>query len=112
MLKNRFNTDKVEWSPGCLSWQFVDDKKVSIKMEEIQTKSRSNAHFHTKSRQFFFVLKGKASVDLEGALYDLKRHEGIEIPMGQKHQVMNSGEEELLFLLISFPPIQEDDIRV
>jgi mannose-6-phosphate isomerase-like protein (cupin superfamily) len=112
MLKNRQNTTRVEWSAGCFSWQLIDDKKVSIKMEEIYPGGRSDTHFHTKSIQFFFILEGEASFSLEDTQFDLKKHDGLEIPLNKKHQIINSGENNLIFLLISFPPVQEDDIRV
>ena len=81
-------------------------------MEEINPGGRSDAHFHTKSIQFFFVLEGKASFNLENTQVELKKHEGIEIPLESKHQILNTGENNLLFLLVSIPPVHEDDIRV
>jgi len=112
MLRNKLNTTRIEWSAGCFSWHLIDDKKVSIKMEEINPGGRSDAHFHTKSIQFFFVLEGKASFNLENTQVELKKHEGIEIPLESKHQILNTGENNLLFLLVSIPPVHEDDIRV
>lgn len=112
MLKSRRNTTRVEWSPGCFSWSLMDNKKASIKMEEINPGGRSDSHFHTQSVQFFFVLEGQAAFKVGNAQHELKKHEGIEIPLKASHQILNKGETHLLFLLVSIPPVQEDDVRV
>ena len=112
MLKNKLNTTRVEWSPGCFSWHLIDDKRVSLKMEEISPGTGSDAHFHTQSVQFFFILEGQASFKVENAQHEMKKHEGIEIPLKAKHQILNTGETDLLFLLVSIPPVQKDDVQV
>jgi len=112
MLKSRLNTPRVEWSPGCFSWHLVDDRKASIKIEEIKSGGRSDAHFHTRSAQFFFILEGQAALNIENNQYGLNKHEGLEIPLGAKHQILNTGKTSLLFLLVSIPPVEEDDIQV
>lgn len=112
MIKTKRNTTAVEWSPGCFSWHLVDDKKISIKMEEIEPGGLPDSHFHTESIQFFFILEGRAAFNVENDQHELKKHEGIEIPLKARHQILNPGETNLLFLLVSIPPVQEDDIRV
>ena len=112
MLKSKRNTTRVEWSPGCFSWRLLDNKKASIKMEEISPGSRSDSHFHTQSVQFFFILEGEAAFKVGNAQYELKKHQGIEIPLKAKHQILNNGGNHLVFLLVSIPPVQEDDVRV
>jgi len=66
----------------------------------------------TADNLFFFILEGEAFFNLEDIPFHLKKHEGLEIPLKKKHQIINSGENNLVFLLMSFPPVQEDDIRV
>lgn len=112
MIKNTSNTPKAEWAPGCFSWHFVEHNDVSIKMEEICPGGSSDAHFHSRSLQFFFILEGEATIDLGKALFELKKHEGIEVPLTQKHRIINSGEENLVFLLLSSPAVQKQDIQV
>lgn len=112
MLKNRLNTSMVAWASGCFAWHLIDDKKVSIKMEEINPGGRSDPHYHTRSVQFFFILEGQADFILANTQYELKKHEGIEIPLKAKHQILNAGETNLLFLLVSIPSVEEDDIHV
>ncbi|MNP66338.1 Cupin domain protein [compost metagenome] len=67
-------------------------------------------HYHSVSRQFFFVLTGKASLEADGELVELNPHEGLEIPPGVPHQMMNRSEEETEFLVISTPPSRGDRI--
>jgi mannose-6-phosphate isomerase-like protein (cupin superfamily) len=84
----------------------MERDELSIKLEEIPEGGGSELHFHEKSRQFFFILEGEADVKVEDCCYKLKKHEGIEVLPGKKHQISNRGTQKLLFLLISSPKVQ------
>ncbi len=112
MLKNTSNTPKVEWADNCFSWNLIDRREFSLKMEEIPPGGSSDSHFHASSFQFFFILEGKATIELEGIQFKLKPNEGIEIPFRKKHQITNSSNENLRFLLISCPRIEKNDICI
>ena len=84
---------------------------MSIKVEEIPVAGHSDAHYHKESREFFFILEGRAKVDLTEGGYVLKKFDGIEISTESMHQISNIGEEKLLFLLISWPKVQEHDVH-
>jgi mannose-6-phosphate isomerase-like protein (cupin superfamily) len=43
-------------------------------------------HKHDKEDEFFFVLKGKFYVELEGKTVALQKHEGITVPKGVLHR--------------------------
>ncbi len=110
MKKSQENTPRTEWGRDHYSWPLVDSRDLGIKVEEIPPGGHSETHVHKKSRQFFFVLEGKASFLLEKSTFSLKRYEGMEVLAGKKHQIRNGGKEKLLFLLVSFPRVEESDI--
>ena len=112
MIKNAFNTRKVKWADNCFSWHFIDRKDVSLKMEEIYPGGSSDFHCHARSLQFFFILEGEATIDLGDTRFEMKKHEGIEIPLKKKHRITNSGDKGLLFLLLSCPSIKKNDVLV
>lgn len=111
MIRNRSNVLSQEWSPSHFAWSLTDRNEVSIKVEEIPVAGHSDAHYHKESRQFFFILEGRAKVDLTEGGYMLKKFDGIEISTESMHQISNIGEEKLLFLLISWPKVQEHDVH-
>jgi mannose-6-phosphate isomerase-like protein (cupin superfamily) len=70
-------------------------------------------HYHARSRQFFFVLRGTLTVEVAGAAaHTLREHHGVEVPPGMTHEVRNDSEEPAEFLVISQPPSHGDRVLV
>jgi mannose-6-phosphate isomerase-like protein (cupin superfamily) len=69
-------------------------------------------HLHRTSRQLFFVLSGRLSIEHDGSELDLSPHDALEIPPGVAHCVRNPGPLEAHFLVISAPPSHDDRIEV
>ncbi|WP_139806663.1 cupin domain-containing protein [Deinococcus hopiensis] len=67
-------------------------------------------HYHQQSRQFFFVLQGSLTLEVEGATHELRRHEGYEVAPLQAHQALNRSDAFVEFLVISQPRTQGDRI--
>ncbi|MEA5600719.1 cupin domain-containing protein [Nostoc sp. UHCC 0252] len=67
-------------------------------------------HYYQQSRQFFFILSGKATLEIDGSHQVLSQHEGVEIPANVPHQMLNESDCNLEFLVISQPPSHGDRI--
>jgi mannose-6-phosphate isomerase-like protein (cupin superfamily) len=67
-------------------------------------------HFHHHAQQFFYVLAGKAVMEIDGSPVVLRAGEGIWIPPNTSHQMRNDSSkgEEVHFLVISQPPSHGD----
>ena len=65
-------------------------------------------HHHETARQFFYVLSGTFTMELDGAIHTLRKGEGITIPPGIKHQAMNNSDEQVTFLVASSPTTHGD----
>lgn len=65
-------------------------------------------HFHTRARQFFYVLAGELVMEIEGRSYPVPAMSGIEIAPGQHHQARNNGSAEVYFLVASSPSTRGD----
>lgn len=59
---------------------------------------------------FFFVLNGTAELELNGETFRLQSHEGIEVGPGLPHQMKNTSEADVEFLVISHPQTRGDRI--
>jgi mannose-6-phosphate isomerase-like protein (cupin superfamily) len=110
ILKSKSTIQQTEWAPNHFAWPLVDDGKLSVKLEEIPVAGESDSHLHKRSWQFFFVLDGEADVDIKNQRYQLRKHCGIGVFPNQQHQISNLGSEKLVFLLISSPRVEGDDI--
>ena len=60
-------------------------------------------HWHARARQFFYVLSGTLTVEVEGQVHRLEPRSGIELPPGTAHQVRNESGEAVEFIVISEP---------
>ena len=65
-------------------------------------------HRHSRARQFFFVLSGRLTIELEGARHELRAGEGLEVPPGLAHQAANESGDDTSFIVVSQPPSHGD----
>jgi mannose-6-phosphate isomerase-like protein (cupin superfamily) len=101
-----------QWGDGCDGWNFVDDPMLSIKQERMPAGTAEALHYHEKAQQFFYILKGVATFEIEGTTITIKEQEGLHIPAGQKHRIFNQAATELEFILSSQPSTTGDRINV
>lgn len=100
-----------EWASGCDGWNYVDNDALSVKQESMVPGTSEKLHYHEKAQQFFYLLKGVATFELEGIHYTVKAGEGIHIAPGIKHRVLNNGSEAIEFILSSQPSTANDRIN-
>ena len=68
-------------------------------------------HYHQRARQFFFVLAGEATLEVDGVGHPLRPREGLEVAPGALHTMQNRGAEPLEFLVISAPTTRGDRVE-
>lgn len=95
----------------CDGWHLVKRPDTSVIFERMPSGTSETRHSHAKAWQFFFVISGELLVEVEGTWYELRPEQGIEIEPGRRHQVMNRGEMEATFLVISAPPSHGDRVE-
>jgi len=66
-------------------------------------------HYHRRSEEIYFLLEGRAEMELEGERRELVRGEGVAIPPGAWHEIKTLGDSELRFLCCCAPPYTHDD---
>lgn len=54
---------------GCDGWHLLRGEELSVIQERMPPKTSEVAHFHTRSRQFFYVISGTLSILLAGKLH-------------------------------------------
>lgn len=99
------------WGDNCLAWDLIDGDDLSIKQELMPTGTAEQLHYHNKANQFFFILKGTATFEIDTVQTAVSEHQGIEIKAGQQHRIMNLGNADLEFILYSQPSTKNDRIN-
>jgi mannose-6-phosphate isomerase-like protein (cupin superfamily) len=115
------------WGNNCDGWNLVDKPELSVKMERMPPHTAEQEHFHGRARQFFFILKGSATFVVveevgmvEGAetnkgaetRIEVRAQQGLEIPAGLRHRILNESEGDLEFILCSQPSTAGDRINI
>jgi mannose-6-phosphate isomerase-like protein (cupin superfamily) len=67
-------------------------------------------HSHVRARQFFYVLEGEFTIEIEHHDFVLQRGEGIEVSPGQQHQASNKSAAPVRISVTSQPPSHGDRI--
>ncbi|WP_430510428.1 cupin domain-containing protein [Gottfriedia solisilvae] len=108
MKISKINAEHYIWGENCDGWQLVKNNDISVIHERMPPNTQEVRHYHHKSRQFFFVLKGLATIEVNGEIFDLSQNEGIEVAPQIPHQMFNHSDEEIEFLVISQPNSKDD----
>jgi mannose-6-phosphate isomerase-like protein (cupin superfamily) len=94
----------------CDGWHLVKTPELSI-IEELMPPGTSEArHSHFHAYQFFFVLKGQLTLEVEHHDFLLQAGEGLEVSPVQQHQAMNRSANSVRMLVTSQPPSHGDRI--
>jgi mannose-6-phosphate isomerase-like protein (cupin superfamily) len=105
------STDTAErygWGDGCDGWHLVRSPGLSVIQERMPPGTAEVRHRHAASRQFFRVLQGALTMEVEGMVHLLTAGVGLEIVPGQAHQARNESTGDVHFLVVSQPPSHGD----
>jgi len=106
------NAERYTWGEGCDGWHLVRTAAVSVIQERMPAGTREQRHFHQRARQFFYVLEGELTMEIEGSLTVLAAGQGVEIAPGVEHQAINASAADVWFTVTSVPPSHGDRIEI
>jgi mannose-6-phosphate isomerase-like protein (cupin superfamily) len=104
------NAEHYIWGDHCDGWHLVKNQELSVIQERMLPHTSEVRHFHQYARQFFFILKGTATMEVDGQKIRLHSQEGIEVPPLTPHQMLNESDEEVEFLVVSQPHSHGDRV--
>lgn len=106
------SAEHYQWADKCDGWHFLKTDNLSVIKEKMASGTEEKLHFHQKAQQFFYVLKGVATFELNGVTASVEENKGIYIKPGIKHKITNNTASDLEFLVISAPKSHGDRINV
>ncbi len=104
------NAEHYTWGGVCDGWHLVKSESLSVIHEQMPAGASEVRHYHRAAQQFFFVLRGVATLEINGQRERLSAHQGLQIPPNVPHQMFNDSPEEIEFLVISQPPSHGDRV--
>lgn len=96
------------WGGDNDGWHLVQRGDLSVIAERVPPGGRERRHRHAVARQFFYILSGRACIELAGKEVALAAGQGLEVPPGLPHQFMNPYDEDVHFLVVSQPTTRGD----
>lgn len=111
-IANKNTSEHYKWGDNCEGWHLVKNNNLSVIRELVPPGKSEIKHYHSRSRQFFFVLEGIATMELPDITLEIKKYEGLEIAPLTEHRLSNGSDSDLEFLVISHPPGHDDRITV
>ena len=102
------SAEHYRWGGICDGWHLLMRDTHSIIEERVPPGGSESRHRHHGATQFFYVLKGVLSFEVDGKEYDLSPRQGIEIGLSVPHRVFNRSAQDAEFLVVSTPPSHGD----
>jgi mannose-6-phosphate isomerase-like protein (cupin superfamily) len=109
---SKANAERYTWGEICDGWRLVNRSELSIIHERMPANTREVRHYHQTARQFFFILSGAATLEVNGVRETLRELQGLEIAPTIPHQMMNESNQDVEFLVISHPTTQGDRVNL
>jgi mannose-6-phosphate isomerase-like protein (cupin superfamily) len=94
----------------CDGWHLHRSETLSVIEERMPPSTAEQRHLHQHATQFFYVLAGELTIELDGEDHSLRQGSGLTVPAQTPHQVFNRGIDDAHFLVISQPPSHGDRI--
>jgi mannose-6-phosphate isomerase-like protein (cupin superfamily) len=92
----------------CDGWYLVSTPALNVIEELMPPGTAETRHFHRLARQFFYVLAGVLTMEIEHHEFVLQAGQGIEIAPRQEHQALNRSHADTRILVTSQPPSHGD----
>ncbi len=104
--------DHYTWGDNCDGWHFLKSNGLSIIKEKMPPGTSEKLHYHEKAEQFFYIVSGSATFEIDNQCIHVSTNEAIIIKPGLKHYVKNETPDEIEFIVVSRPPSHGDRINV
>ena len=96
------------WGGNNDGWHLLQRHDLSVIAEHVPPGGHEHRHRHGQARQFFYILAGRAVIELAGREVALAAGQGLEVPPGLPHQFSNPFDEAVHFLVVSQPSARGD----
>ncbi|WP_266181259.1 cupin domain-containing protein [Dyella humicola] len=104
------SAEHYRWGQGCDGWHLLAGDDLSVIEERMPPGAAEIRHRHARSRQFFYALEGRLTLELDGVVHLLQCGQGLHVPPGAAHQARNEGSVDARFLVVSAPRSHGDRV--
>ena len=84
-------------------------RNQSLAEATIAPGTSTQEHYHPKSEEIYYILRGAGRMKIEGELRDVGPLDAIAIPPGARHKIWNTGTVPLILLCCCAPGYENED---
>jgi mannose-6-phosphate isomerase-like protein (cupin superfamily) len=106
------NGEHYVWGEVCDGWHLLKESDLSVIQERVPPGKGESRHFHSKARQFFFVISGTATMEFEAGTVTFSAGQGLHVAPGSSHRFVNASQDEVVFIVVSAPTTRGDRTNV
>jgi mannose-6-phosphate isomerase-like protein (cupin superfamily) len=88
-----------------ISPKFMDAKGIAMGYQVMAPGGKSPVHTHEKEQESFFFYRGRGKVILGDKEFEVGPETAYVAPPGVPHGIINTGDEEIRFVWVFFPPL-------
>ena len=75
----------------------------------IPPRCSSRPHYHLEAEETFYFIKGKGKMIVENREFDIAPGDAVLIMPSERHQILNSSENNLEFIVVCSPAWNQND---
>ena len=106
------NAEQYRWGNAGMGWILANSKDVTVAERLLAPGVKEVKHYHKTAWQFFYIIKGEGTIEINGEKIELIKNESIHVDPGQHHQLANTSDENLQYLVISVPNSYDDRVEL
>jgi len=111
-IVSKENAEHYIWGGVCDGWHLLKSRNLSVIEERVPPGGAEVRHYHERAHQFFYVLSGEATLEVAGGKFMIRPYEGLSIPPGLPHRLINETQHDLSFIMVSVPMSHGDRINL
>ena len=112
MILSTSNTEHYNWGQNCDGWHLLKSDTLTVIQERMPPNTGEQLHYHHKAQQLFYILSGTATFNVNGVTEMAGPNQSIHIKPDTQHCILNNGDADLHFLVISEPKSHGDRVNV
>ncbi len=109
---SKHSAERYVWGGDCVGWHLLKSPGLSVIQERVPPGRGEIRHYHQHAHQFFFILSGCATLEVDGQVLKVAPCQGCSVPPQVPHRLSNEEAADLEFVVVSSPPSHEDRIEL
>jgi mannose-6-phosphate isomerase-like protein (cupin superfamily) len=89
----------------------VGSSRVDFRISRYAPMAYVQEHVHKVQEQVYYVLEGEGILTLDDTKNLMRPHDYVYVPPGVRHSFTNTGTQGLVFLVITTPASDDEEVR-